>query len=208
MPTKKPEQEAFAEWLREQGADVLQPTSDYEFARFRAMGMINIIYVRQSGAFSAQPFGMECLAAFRKKKNMAMGFTEARKSLNASMRATLLARDGDLCFFCAEAMPPWDVTIEHLVAKNKGGPDHTDNLVLAHEACNQRIGSMPLIRKIRIYHEARKKKEGPHGFRLPDIQHAHGPKPEAGIQPAAALPVGKVPAGADGVQGGPPAGPG
>ena len=206
MATKKPEREAFAEWLREQGADVLQPTNEYEFARFRAMGMINVIYVRQSGVFSAQPFGMKCLAAFRKKANMAMGFTEARKSLNASMRATILSRDGDLCFFCAEPMPPWDVTIEHLVAKNKGGPDHTDNLVLAHEACNQRVGSMPLIRKIKIYHESRKKKEGAHGSSLPSIRHADGHEPEAGLHPAPPVPGGEVPAGAGGVQGGPDAG--
>ncbi len=198
MPTKKPEKEAFADWLREQGADVLQPTNEYEFARFRAMGMINVIYVRQSGVFSAQPFGMKCLAAFRKKANMAMGFTEARKSLNASMRATLLARDGNLCFFCAEPMQPGEVSIEHLVAKNKGGPDHTDNLVLAHEECNQRVGAMPLIKKIRIYHENRKQKEGPDGPSRPAIQYHDSLEPQAGIPTATPEPRGKVSAGADG----------
>ncbi len=207
MATKKPEREAFADWLREQGADVLQPTNEYEFARFRAMGMINVIYVRQSGVFSAQPFGMKCLAAFRKNANMAMGFTEARKSLNASMRATLLARDGNLCFFCAETMPADDITVEHLVAKNKGGPDHTDNLVLAHEACNQRIGAMPLIKKIRIYHETRKQKEGHHGFSQPIIQHHNGLDPQAGLPASSPESLGKVQAGAVGSPGGPHAGP-
>ncbi len=159
MAKGNPTPEAFASWLREQGAEVQAPKSQYEFARFRAQGGLHIIYIRQSGTISAQPFGLECLAAFRRRSNMAMGFTAARNTRAASVRATLLLRDGEACFFCGDPMLPEEITVEHLVAKNKGGPDHTDNLVLAHERCNQDVGPMPLIDKIRIHCEMRIRKE-------------------------------------------------
>jgi hypothetical protein len=146
-----PSREAFESWLREQGADVLAPTNPYEFARFRAHGGVHVIYVRQTGTFSAQEFGLECLAAFRRGASIAMGFTAERKTYASAVRATLIKRDGGACFFCGQPMQAEDITVEHLVAKARGGPDHTDNLVLAHERCNKEVGAMPLIEKIRIH---------------------------------------------------------
>lgn len=43
-----------------------------------------------------------------------------------------------------------DATLEHLVARAKGGPDHMDNLVLVHEECNKKVSNLPLIEKIKI----------------------------------------------------------
>lgn len=151
MTKKEISRKGFEAWLRAQGANVIAVTNQYEFARFRARGALHIVYRRINGAFSAEEFGMECLSAFQRGGNIAMGFTTPRRNLGHAIRATLIERDGDACFFCGEVMDQADTTIEHLVAKARGGPDHTDNMVLAHEKCNQAIGAMPLIDKIRVH---------------------------------------------------------
>jgi hypothetical protein len=160
MTKKEINRKEFSDWLRSMGADVQATTSPYEFARFRAHGAVQIVYRRQNGAFSSGEFGMECLAAFTRGTSLAMGFTGPRHGVGAHLRAALVERDGDACFFCGMIMPREDMTIEHLVAKNKGGPDHTDNLVLAHEKCNQSAGAAPLIDKIRIHVQMQIKKQG------------------------------------------------
>lgn len=159
MPVAKnnPTQEEFNAWLRTQGADVLNPTSQYEFARFRAHGTINIIYIKANGTFTTNEFGLECLAAYRRNQQIGMGFTGDRRGLS-HRKSALMRRDGDACFFCGETITAETATIEHLVGKSKGGPDHDDNLVLAHEACNKGVGPAPLIKKIRIHVEMQLKK--------------------------------------------------
>ena len=147
---EKPNQEAFSAWLREQGADVLAPTNQWEFARFRAHETVHIIWRNKGGRLTALHFAAKCLDAFGKKSNLAMGFTEKRHQIPQTIKATLMGRDGDRCFFCRLPLAG-DITIEHLVAKSKGGPDHTDNLVLAHEKCNMAAGGLPLIEKIKIH---------------------------------------------------------
>lgn len=150
---------AFAEWLQRNGADVVHVTSPWEFARFRANSMLHIVYVDKAGTVNTGEFALECLAGWQRNLNMAMGFTSKRRSLGAKVRATLAARDGRDCFFCGLPMADEEMTIEHLVGKNKGGPDHTDNMVLAHEACNMQAGSIPLIKKIQIHVEMQLKKK-------------------------------------------------
>ncbi len=43
-----------------------------------------------------------------------------------------------------------DITIEHLVAKAFGGPDHISNLVLACDDCNQAVGTLSVSEKVAI----------------------------------------------------------
>jgi hypothetical protein len=64
-----------------------------------------------------------------------------------------VARDGEACFYCHKPLGA-DRTLEHLLAKKHGGPDGVHNIALAHEACNEVMGSAPVIEKIR-YREAR-----------------------------------------------------
>lgn len=155
MTKKEPNRKEFEAWLRGQGANVQATTNPYEFARFRARGAVHIIYRRKNGAISAEVFGLECLLAFQRGGSIAMGFTSPRHTEGGHTRAALVERDGDCCFYCGLQMPADDMSIEHLVGKSKGGPDHTDNLVLAHTKCNQGAGSAPLIEKIRMHVEMR-----------------------------------------------------
>ena len=66
------------------------------------------------------------------------------------LKVDLVARDGSDCFFCLKPMADQDMTIEHLVSRHKGGPDHMDNLVLAHMKCNGLADNRPLVEKIKI----------------------------------------------------------
>jgi hypothetical protein len=74
------------------------------------------------------------------------------------LKEYLLQRDGVLCFYCAQTMSREDTTIEHLVAKFHGGTDEMTNLVLAHGACNTKVGILPLHEKLQLRHRMRRPK--------------------------------------------------
>ena len=58
---------------------------------------------------------------------------------------TLINRDGNDCYLCLEKIiNKKDMTIDHLVAKSKGGSDDITNLRIAHEKCNQDKKNMSL----------------------------------------------------------------
>lgn len=144
----------FNEWLRHNGAEVLEPTNPYEIARFVARGGVNVIYRGRRG-ISARGFALDCLHAFENNASISMGYTKGHRSDLGRKKAALMQRDGDLCFFCAKPMTQDAMTIEHLVSRQNGGPNHMDNLVLSHSQCNARAGNLPLIKKIQIHHSTR-----------------------------------------------------
>lgn len=61
--------------------------------------------------------------------------------------AKLFTRDGDACFYCGlpVGLHP---TLEHLLARSRGGPDTLPNLALAHVKCNRLADDRPLVDKI------------------------------------------------------------
>ena len=67
--------------------------------------------------------------------------------------AAPIARDGPDCWLCALPVPASAVrrgqrpSLEHLVARVKGGSDALDNLVLCHDACNRHLGERPVEQK-------------------------------------------------------------
>jgi len=148
------DQKAFIRWLKAQGADVLTPTSQYEFARFRAHGELHIIWRNKREQISSLEFGQKCLEHFTRGAGLKMGFSTGRKTIPQKIKVQLMNRDGADCFFCQRPLGD-DVTIEHLVAVARGGPDHTDNLALAHDVCNRSAGNMSLMEKINIHTAAK-----------------------------------------------------
>lgn len=59
----------------------------------------------------------------------------------------LTAAQGGLCYYCGLPMSlalglPITATIDHVIPKSKGGPNHMDNYVGACHDCNQKKGSM------------------------------------------------------------------
>ncbi|MDR5883672.1 HNH endonuclease [Caballeronia sp. LZ032] len=75
--------------------------------------------------------------------------SKKRKKRQATIRR-LLRRDGNTCFYCGLKMSEEEATIEHFVALASGGPDHPDNLALAHANCNLRAGSLSAVAKVRL----------------------------------------------------------
>ncbi len=140
----------FVEWLRNQGAQVMPCTTPYEIARFIAHGKTNVVYMNQRGGIRAIGFAMQCVEMFETNGRMAMGYARKASKPMQKRRQALIERDGPWCFFCHQEMAFDDSTIEHLVSKMRGGPDHIDNLVLAHERCNLGVDNLSLMDKIRI----------------------------------------------------------
>ncbi len=57
---------------------------------------------------------------------------------------------GGMCFFCKEAIPQGEASVEHLVASANGGPNADDNCVVCCKALNALFGSMSLKEKMQL----------------------------------------------------------
>lgn len=92
----------------------------------------------------------------RKFRECMSAHKDAGLSTAARIRKLLRARDGKDCWLCGKPMTskgPTNATIEHLVPQSAGGGgslSDLSNLVLAHHACNVRLGVMPLADKLKL----------------------------------------------------------
>jgi hypothetical protein len=149
-------EKAFRAWLTEQGAEILQPTNPWEVLRFKSYGATSVLYRNAPGILH---WTGECAVAWMCWTNKAPWFATDKtmrrsgKKKTAPVVRTLFTRDGPLCFYCQRAMTDETATIEHLVPRAHGGPNHTSNYVLAHATCNQDAGLLSAMEKIRL-HEA------------------------------------------------------
>lgn len=148
----------FVSWLRANGAEVLPTTNVYELARFVAHGKTNVVYFGRRGV-RAIGFAQECVDAYESGASLNMGIRQKPRNNISKRKIALRQRDGDLCFYCFKPMFRYaegekdetdDATIEHLVGRGKGGPDHQDNLVLAHDSCNKIVANLPLVSKLKV----------------------------------------------------------
>ena len=62
----------------------------------------------------------------------------------------LLFEQGGNCFFCHKNLSKSEASVEHLVAKANGGPNHEDNCVVCCKALNSLLGSKTLKHKIQV----------------------------------------------------------
>lgn len=146
--------EALKNFIRAQGGEVEESTNTWEIVRFRARGGVHSIYTNARGRITAHGFSGEVLAAFNKPIGIAMGNTKKQRPGMAGRRSRILERDGNVCFYCLQGMGPEDRTVEHLIDRSKGGPDHLDNLVLAHEQCNLGLNGKNLHEKLAVREKA------------------------------------------------------
>lgn len=61
----------------------------------------------------------------------------------------LFAQGGD-CFFCHEALPRGEASVEHLVASTLGGGDNDENCVACCKTLNRLFGRMSLKEKMQL----------------------------------------------------------
>jgi len=70
--------------------------------------------------------------------------------------AEIAARDGPGCWLCTLPIPKVPkrpgkrASIEHLIARVRGGGNALDNLVLCHDACNRHLGDRPIEQKLKM----------------------------------------------------------
>lgn len=81
----------------------------------------------------------------------------------------LLFVQGGACFFCRQAIPRSEASVEHLVASKNGGGNGDHNCVACCKSLNRLFGSKPLKEKIQIILNQR----GP--FRCPNPNMQKGP---------------------------------
>jgi len=148
--------DVFNAWLTARGAEVLPPTNQWEVTRYRANGETHVLYVNRRGYLSMSDAVKSAVFAFLGHQSWSAGVATKRKPVKEVEIRALLKRDGDECFLCGLALGE-DRTVEHLVALAHGGPNHIANKALAHELCNNVMGHLSLMEKIRLRETTRAK---------------------------------------------------
>jgi len=75
-----------------------------------------------------------------------------RQGRSSTKRSRILSRDRFRCQYCGITAGLFDLTIDHILPRSRGGQTEADNLCAACFACNQRKGNstpeearMPLL---------------------------------------------------------------
>jgi hypothetical protein len=140
----------FRAWLSSCGAQVLEPTSEWELVRFKAGNETCVIYRNKSERATFSGVSEAAWKAF--SSGAAWRAAPATRRKKASpVTAAIRKRDGDLCFFCQQFVKAEDESVEHLVSITHGGPNHISNLFLTHKLCNARAGHLSAPEKIRVH---------------------------------------------------------
>jgi hypothetical protein len=144
---------AFRDWLSGAGAQVLEPTNEWELIRFKAGATTSIIYRNKVGGVTYSGAAKEAWDAFKSGAPWRAIRPTTRRGMSPVIR-TIRERDGDLCFYCQRTVGPDNESVEHLVSITHQGPNHISNLFLAHKGCNARAGHMSAPEKIRLHVQA------------------------------------------------------
>lgn len=152
-PTAVPK---FSKWLVANGAELLSPTNQYELLRIRTERGVSLVYKNKANKITS--ITNDCKDAWRCYCLQLpwRAFTPVKRRRSSADEQTLLERDGECCFFCAEPLGE-DISIEHLVATTHGGPNHISNKFLAHKQCNSNAGHLSAPEKIAIHVKAKSK---------------------------------------------------
>jgi 5-methylcytosine-specific restriction endonuclease McrA len=62
----------------------------------------------------------------------------------ALSRKNILLRDRNTCQYCGVALPPGELTLDHVIPRSRGGNSTWENLVACCHACNRRKGNRML----------------------------------------------------------------
>lgn len=149
----------FEAFLTERGAQILQPTNEWEVLRFRTSRGTSVVYCNSKGGITPTGESLEAWTAFEINGPW-RGVTKPHKrprkdGHKTSLLNALLRRDGPSCFFCGAPTTADDRSLEHLVPLSHGGPNHLSNLVLAHRRCNADAGHLSVMEKIRLRDDVR-----------------------------------------------------
>lgn len=145
----------FENYLREHGCEILPASNEYEVLRFRSALGVGVIYTGKKGLSCNVPSVADAVQRFLAGQQWQAGKVKAAANAGTPKRkARLLARDGDRCWFCGLPLED-DITEEHLVARAQRGHNSLDNIVLTHFKCNERLGHLALVDKIKLRDQMR-----------------------------------------------------
>lgn len=155
----------FRDFLVAAGAEIVEPTNPYEVLRVRSIFGTAVLYVKESGVLTWTPEIAELWQAYRNNRPPQLTVKTKTGSRGGRKRtrhdiATISARDGMKCFYCGDPLDEDTATVEHLVARASGGPNHLANKFLACERDNMRAGHLSAPEKIRLRDELRRPKCG------------------------------------------------
>lgn len=144
----------FAAYLTQNGATVLEPTNQYEVLRYKLNGCGTlVIYRNKTGRLTIPEATHDHIDSFLRdapiEKHERLGAKENREIKNR-----LLDRDGGKCVVCGKPLGD-DITVEHFLSVSDGGNSLPNNLALAHRACNEALGNLPIVLKIELIVKAR-----------------------------------------------------
>jgi len=149
----------FEAFLVERGAQILQPTNEWEVLRFKTSRGTSIVYCNARGGITPTGESLKAWEAFEKsgpwRASPAPKKRVSGRDKTAPLVNALLRRDGIGCFYCWKETTDCDRSLEHLVSLAHGGPNHLSNLVLAHRKCNSEAGHLSVMEKIRIREQRR-----------------------------------------------------
>lgn len=159
LSTIQPKLKLFAQFVLAAGAVPQDATNEYEMLRFKVPDGVGIVYRNERGQATLTGAAEPAWKAFHKGQGWNATKATTRRC-NSPFVAPLLKRDGDACFLCRLPLGE-DITVEHLVSVSRKGPNHIDNLVLAHESCNTKLGNKSVMEKILMREQAERTKAKP-----------------------------------------------
>jgi len=145
----------FKAWLEARGCEILPATNEFEVLRFRG---------KETGVFyssgkTSNSYANNAYICYKTNKQWNGGPTSVgRQASYKKEKMNLLERDGNCCFLCEKPLGE-DITIEHLIALSSGGRNQLSNMVLMHQRCNNQVGNLPIVDKVKIIMETRMKNQ-------------------------------------------------
>lgn len=141
------------DWAVAGGAENQALTNPYELLRLRVVSGVAIVYRKETGRQTwnalADRLRIALLAGEQFPDELKITKIIKRSKVTSVTHLTLLERDGEGCFFCFEEKPGL-MTIEHLVPRAHGGPNHISNKFRACGSCNVGAGHKSAPEKIRL----------------------------------------------------------
>lgn len=147
----------FIGFIEDRGAEVLESNNPYEIIRFKVHGSLNIIYKNKYGELTFS--GEEAETAFDRWRN-GKGWNPPNKKRQqlTARKLKISKRDGLKCFWCDEYHKSTKtLTVEHILSVKHGGTNNINNLSLACQPCNLKLGSLSITQKIVLRDKLSKK---------------------------------------------------
>ena len=70
-------------------------------------------------------------------------------NISAKTRSFVIQRDGKTCAYCEKSVNNFDINLDHVIPRTKGGSDEADNLVVSCNKCNSSKGDLSLLEFIK-----------------------------------------------------------